>query len=72
MTEGEAQFIASQWHGGQSSSLYAFCSTGTIDDFLEIEIENCLTQAMNFVKDPDVVDLARLLEYVKEVSNESS
>lgn len=31
ITDGQARVIASQWHGGQTSALYSFASTGTID-----------------------------------------
>lgn len=33
---------ASNWHGGQSSALYAFASTGTIIEGLEAEIRDDL------------------------------
>ena len=31
ITDTEARKIASDWHGGQGSALYAFSSTGAID-----------------------------------------
>lgn len=36
ITDGEARVIASQWHAGQSSALYALASSGAIlkDDLL--------------------------------------
>lgn len=30
ITESDARLIASQWHGGQNTALYAFASSGTI------------------------------------------
>lgn len=57
--EGEARFIASQWHGGQNSALYAFASTGTILDGLEDEITSDCDSA-------DKIDLQALLDYLKQ------
>jgi hypothetical protein len=37
----EARKIASEWHGGQGSSLYALCSTGAIDADVASEITEC-------------------------------
>lgn len=39
MDEARAREIASWWHGGQWSALYAFCSTGTRRDDLLAEVE---------------------------------
>jgi hypothetical protein len=36
---GEARIIASEWHGGQTSALYAFSSSGAFVDGLQYEIE---------------------------------
>lgn len=43
--EATARGIASEWHGGQSSCLYAFSSSGTLQDGIEGEIEACLKMA---------------------------
>lgn len=42
ISEGEARLIASQWHGGQNSPLYAFASSGTILPDLADEITSQL------------------------------
>ena len=33
ITVDRARQIASEWHGGQTSALYSFSSSGNIDDF---------------------------------------
>lgn len=48
--------VASYWHSGQSSPMYAFCSTGTIVHGLEREARECMRQADNM---PDVSPLER-------------
>ena len=58
ITEGEARLIASQWHGGQNSALYAFSSTGTIREDLEDEIAAKLPW--------DQMEVRALLAYVQE------
>lgn len=60
ITDEEARTIASWWHGGQSSPLYSFVSTGRIFD-LAHDIDRCLTEAHN---PQDQEDLRRLTEYV--------
>lgn len=37
--------VASDWHGGQASPLYAYASTGTITNGLTREIRSCLREA---------------------------
>lgn len=39
LTEQQAREIASEWHGGQSSYLYAFASSGSIDHDRSIDEE---------------------------------
>jgi hypothetical protein len=41
----EYREIASQWHGGQSSALYAYASTETRIEGLEAEVKRCLQLA---------------------------
>jgi len=41
----EYREIASQWHGGQSSALYAYASTETRIEGLESEVKRCLELA---------------------------
>ena len=43
MTEAEARRIAGEWHGGQSSPLYAFASSGSLSQPILDEIEQNLT-----------------------------
>lgn len=64
--EGEARTLAGYWHGGQTSPLYAFCSTGTITDGLTSEIESCLEHvASSSAKE----ELLQLKAYVMSVAN---
>lgn len=65
----DVRTVASYWHGGQGSALYAFASSGTIVDGLESEIEECIEYDRKAPQDPDdASDLQRLLEYVRETS----
>jgi hypothetical protein len=57
-----ARRIASEWHGGQSSALYAFASTGTILNTLKGEIIDCTQDA----SDDETDDLYALWEYVDQ------
>lgn len=45
VTERRARRIASEWHGGKSSPLYALSSTGTVVASLLSEIDKCLNWA---------------------------
>ncbi len=63
MTESQARRIASEWHGGKSSALYAFASSGTILDTLEREIRDDLKESTEYQSDDE---LSSLLDYVKE------
>lgn len=38
----EAREIASKWHGGQSSPLYALASTGTVVSGADSEVRSCI------------------------------
>lgn len=58
--EGEARLIASHWHGGQSSALYAFASSGTILESLEGEITGELPW--------EKMEVQALLDYVQAQS----
>ncbi len=40
LTDGQARRIASEWHSGQASALYALSSSGAIDDRTATEIRN--------------------------------
>ena len=42
ITEERAREIAGLWHGGQSTALYAFSSSGAILSYINSEIEECL------------------------------
>lgn len=68
ISEEEARKIASHWHEGQWSGLYAFASSGTIQDRLTTEIEACIVYEQDqglatadFFGD----ELNSLLEYVR-------
>lgn len=68
ISESKARDIASQWHGGQTSSLYAFSSSGTIDEGLESEIEFCMNNSSTISqvpRDAYIKELSDLLEYVR-------
>ena len=57
-TKHVAQRIASDWHGGQSSALYSFASTGTVTEWTLIEAER------EHKDNPDDDDLAALVQYL--------
>jgi len=63
INEEKARRIASEWHGGKSSPLYAFSSSGIILDGLEYEITRSLDAT---TLAPDMNELSALLDYVKE------
>lgn len=50
--------IASEWHGGQASPLYAYSCTGHIDPYLQREIRWCWNSAATTSKDK--IELAHL------------
>lgn len=55
--EQRAREIASAWHGGQGSALYAFASSGNFDaDRMAVEIRECAEQAGPFNIKP-ILDL---------------
>lgn len=63
-----ARKIASEWHGGGRSAMYAFCSTGAIDTArhdhnLLDEVNACYPSAHN---DDDFQDIEWLTLYVRE------
>lgn len=37
--------LSSRWHGGQWTALYAFLSTGTVQETLSSEIRSCIPHA---------------------------
>lgn len=45
INDGQARVIASDWHGGQGSSMYSLTSCGAIDDRLHDEIEQAIREA---------------------------
>jgi hypothetical protein len=64
------RFLASLWHGGQWSPLYAFSSTGTVVEGLSGEIRSCLRSAErmlagNNVAEIDSDDIDRLKEFLE-------
>lgn len=56
MTQKSLQSIAAEWHGGQTSALYAYASTGTIQPQLATEIRRCVPAA----KAKELAELLRL------------
>lgn len=67
ISEDVARLIASQWHGGQSSPLYAFSSSGVIIDGLETEITEDIEEATETI---DKLALPALLKFVREHSTQ--
>lgn len=69
--EADARRIASEWHGGQSTALYAFASSGHIaTDLLDEASRELADQARRAVDSPseadsaDLVDLAALVAWI--------
>jgi hypothetical protein len=64
MHEDDARKVAYDWHGGQSSPLYAFASTGHKSDGLRDEILDCLADAYNQEMPEDFSDLVSLATFL--------
>ena len=65
----EFRFVANEWHGGQFSALYAFSSTGTVQETLSCEIRSCIKIAERTLEkssDGEDVD-ARLLQVSEDI-----
>lgn len=39
ISDGTARRIAAEWHGGQTTALCSFATTGMIDDRVQIEVD---------------------------------
>jgi rubrerythrin len=68
MRAKQARKVASEWHGGQRSALYAFSSTGTVQDGLADEIEDNIKDVQAKPGDYDkgaLQQLKQLLAFVK-------
>lgn len=68
MDETCAREIASWWHGGQSSALYAFCSTGHRSDTLDREVRECqaiVRAHIGHYTQDDIRQLNALAEYLR-------
>jgi hypothetical protein len=61
-----AKKTAADWHGGQSSSLYALCSSGAILSTAVSEIKACQTAARRDGNRKEYHRLLKLAEYVNE------
>lgn len=61
ITDGQARRIASEWHGGQWSTLYSFTSTGAID-FQPLKDE--ILFELRDTEDQD--ELKALMRYVRD------
>lgn len=66
VTYKRAQRIAYEWHGGKSSPLYAFASTGSRIAGLLAEIDDCLSGGV--MTGRDRTDLFALRRYVLNVT----
>jgi hypothetical protein len=68
LDEMSARRLASEWHGGQSSPLYAFASSGTITDGLIREIDETLEQVARTGSDDGSqrAELERLKNWVRD------
>jgi hypothetical protein len=67
LNESEARKIAGDWHGGQWSPLYAFCSSGTITPGIDSEISQCLREVQNrpeYYDEHAVENLLKLRAYI--------
>lgn len=62
LTDLQAKVTANAWHGGQSSPLYAFTSTGAIVEGCLDEVDKCLQYEMSAA---DRNALAGLRAYVQ-------
>ena len=69
MSDARMRRIASWWHSGMWSALYAFSSTGTILSSLRAEIRTCIEESDIYT---DRVELLDLLEYVIEHEGENN
>ena len=56
MSPKSLQTIAAEWHSGQTSALYAYASTGTIEPGIAKEIRACVPSA----KAKELAELLRL------------
>ena len=68
MTIGEARKLAEGWHGGQTSPLYSFASTGVIHfDYWDYsrEIKQCLRE-LSYDQRADEMQLLALLLWFNE------
>jgi hypothetical protein len=58
---GDLRRVAADWHGGQSTPLYAFASSGAVVEGVAEEIEACLETA----SPEDRAELKQLLVFVE-------
>ncbi len=65
LTHTQARQLAYDWHGGQSSALYAFASSGLVERLHKLLAEVSANQ-MAAASQSDVRDLARLYRYVEQ------
>ena len=70
----EYREIASLWHGGQASALYAYASSGTIVPGLSMEIRRCMREAaqlqVTFENAAASFHLGRLLGHVSPLEDQ--
>lgn len=67
ISDGKARRIASEWHGGQTTALLSFSTTGMIDDRVtdEVQTEIDLLQAS---ERPDCTEAERV-QYLSELAD---
>lgn len=63
--------LASHWHGGQWSALYAFSSSGTIVEGLRAEVEECLALALDLPLNDGGSDFGKLSKFADQLPDES-
>ena len=70
ITIEHARFIASEWHSGQWSPLYAFSSSGTITCGIVREINECLNACHLIVNEEQIFELRSLLDFINSAITE--
>lgn len=65
ISENEARDIAASWHGGQTSALYAFSSSGYIAEDLEAEVSSLARSVTERANRDELAKLAAFVESVQ-------
>lgn len=65
----EARFLASIWHGGQRSALYAFSSSGYLDNVRALtEAYACMSSLDVGASLDDEYELMQLIDYLERIT----